>query len=140
MMQNKLIDENMNKFHPQPMKRKRGGKIFGAENPEIERQNLNFLTPPDTDKGTMPNLKFPYSQAHMRVEYGGWSREVTIREMPVATTIAGVNMHLEPGGTRELHWHKEAEWSYMIKGKARITAISADGRQFVDDVDERKGI
>ncbi|MET0293773.1 MAG: cupin domain-containing protein, partial [Phenylobacterium sp.] len=36
----------------------------------------------------------------------------------------------------EMHWHKEAEWSYMIKGKARITAVDQDGRTFADDVGE----
>ena len=36
--------------------------------------------------------------------------------------MAGVNMRLKAGAVRELHWHKEAEWSYMLKGKARITA------------------
>jgi oxalate decarboxylase len=43
-------------------------------------------------------------------------------------------MRLNAGGVRELHWHKEAEWSYMLYGSARITAIDADGRNFVDDV------
>lgn len=129
----KLAEQKQN---PQPMKGSRGGRIFGAENPTISQQNPDFLVPPDTDKGTMPNLKYPFSQTHTRVEPGGWSREVTIRELPAAKTIAGVNMHLEPGGVRELHWHVEAEWSYMIKGKARITAINPDGTQFVDDVEE----
>lgn len=122
--------------NPQPRKGDRGGKFWGAENPDVSRQNLDFLVPPDIDKGTMPSLKFPYAMTHTRVEDGGWSREVTSREMPEAKTIAGVNMHLEPGGVRELHWHKEAEWAYMIKGKARITAINPDGSQFVDDVGE----
>ena len=48
--------------------------------------------------------------------------------------IAGVNMRLNSGGVRELHWHKAAEWSYMLYGTARITAIDAEGRNFVDDV------
>lgn len=127
--------DNETQTNPQPIKNDRGGHIWGANNPEIDRQNPDIIVPPDTDSGTMPNLKFPFAHSHMRVEHGGWSREVTIREMPAAETIAGVNMHLEPGGVRELHWHKEAEWSYMIKGKARITAISPDGREFVDDVE-----
>lgn len=132
-----IIKDNQNTDNkPQPKKGDRGGNIWGAQNPEISRQNPDILVPPDTDSGTMPNLKFPYALTHTRVEEGGWSREVTVREMPEAKTIAGVNMHLEPGGVRELHWHKEAEWSYMIKGKARITAISPDGREFVDDVEE----
>jgi oxalate decarboxylase len=56
--------------------------------------------------------------------------------LPIATEVAGVNMRLTPGGVRELHWHKAAEWAYMIKGRARITAIDQDGRAFQDDVGE----
>lgn len=66
---------------------------------------------------------------------GGWSREVTARELPAAKTIAGVNMRLTAGGVRELHWHKEAEWAFMLAGKARITAVDNDGHNFVDDVE-----
>jgi oxalate decarboxylase len=87
-----------------------------------------------TDAGTIPNLKFSFANAHNRLELGGWSREVTVRELPVATTLAGVNMRLKPGGVREMHWHKEAEWSYMITGRARITAVDQEGRNFADDV------
>ena len=43
-------------------------------------------------------------------------------------------MRLNAGGVRELHWHKAAEWAYMLYGTARITAIDAQGRNFVDDV------
>ena len=48
--------------------------------------------------------------------------------------MAGVDMRLKPGAIRELHWHKEAEWAYMLAGSARITAIDADGRNFIDDL------
>jgi hypothetical protein len=27
----------------------------------------------------------------------------------------------------ELHWHKEAEWAYMLAGHARTTLLDADG-------------
>ncbi len=43
-------------------------------------------------------------------------------------------MRLKPGGIRELHWHKEAEWSYMLAGRCRITAVDQDGRNFIADV------
>jgi hypothetical protein len=43
-------------------------------------------------------------------------------------------MRLTAGGVRELHWHKEAEWSFMIAGNARITAADNDGHNFVADV------
>jgi oxalate decarboxylase len=43
-------------------------------------------------------------------------------------------MRLNAGGVRELHWHKQAEWAYMLYGTARITAIDAQGGNFIDDV------
>jgi oxalate decarboxylase len=43
-------------------------------------------------------------------------------------------MRLIPGGVRELHWHSEAEWSFMIAGSARITDVDAEGRNFIADV------
>lgn len=62
------------------------------------------------------------------------SREVTQRELPTATEIAGVNMRLKTGGVRELHWHRQAEWSIMLPGNARITAVDNDGKNFIADV------
>jgi oxalate decarboxylase len=86
----------------------------------------------------MPNLRFSFADAHVRLQPGGWTNEVTQRELPIATEIAGVQMHLNGGetmtGVRELHWHKEAEWAYMIAGTARITAVDQFGGSFVDDV------
>jgi oxalate decarboxylase len=111
-----------------------GGTDPGPRNPERDRQNPDLSIPPATDHGTLPNLRFSFSDAHRRIESGGWTRQVTVRELGVSTTIAGVNMRLNTGGVRELHWHKAAEWAYMLYGTARITAIDAQGRNFVDDV------
>ena len=72
--------------------------------------------------------------AHNRLQDGGWARQVTQRELPVSTQLAGVNMCLKPGGIRELHWHKQAEWSYMLWGKARISGVDQNGQNFLDDV------
>jgi oxalate decarboxylase len=60
---------------------------------------------------------------------------VTRRELPIATTLAGVNMRLAAGAVREMHWHKQAEWAYMLVGRARITAVDEQGRNFADDVE-----
>jgi hypothetical protein len=46
--------------------------------------------------------------------------ERTTRGPPIATELGGVNMRLNPGGIREVHWHKEAEWPYMTAGDCRI--------------------
>jgi oxalate decarboxylase len=119
---------------PKPIEGDRGASILGPRNLPVEAENPSLLASPSTDSGSVPNLKFPFAAARNRILTGGWAREVTMRELPIATDIAGVNMRLKPGGIRELHWHKEAEWAYMIAGTARITAVAADGRNFVDDV------
>ncbi len=121
---------------PQPLQADRGASILGPRNVPLERENPNLLASPSTDAGTIPNLKFPFAEARNRLTTGGWAREVTERELPVATDLAGVNMRLKPGGIRELHWHTEAEWAYMLAGRARITAVDQRGRNFIDDVGE----
>src|SRR5215467_7023488 len=119
---------------PEPIKGALGATILGPRNIPLERENPDLLASPQTDAGTIPNLKFSFAAARNRVLTGGWAREETVRELPVATQLAGVNMRLKPGGIRELHWHKEAEWAYMLAGHARITAVDQDGRNFIDDV------
>lgn len=75
--------------------------------------------------------------------------------MPDATEMAGVDMRLEPGGYRELHWHVAGEWSLVLNGSCRIQvssfkriprwhimlltkhlfkAVNENGQTFVDDV------
>jgi oxalate decarboxylase len=119
---------------PQPIRGNEGGTDPGPRNVPLDRQNPDILTPPGTDSGTIPNMKFSFGLAHMRLLQGGWARQVTVRELPIATTLAGVDMRLNPGGVRELHWHKEAEWAYMLNGRARISAVDQLGRNFLDDV------
>ncbi|HEY2235418.1 MAG TPA: cupin domain-containing protein [Candidatus Angelobacter sp.] len=107
----------------------------GPANKAIDAQNSDSEWPPSTDsKSLVQNFKYPFSFANKRVYEGGWSREVTVRELPVSKTIAGVNMRLTAGGVRELHWHTAGEWAIMLYGNARITAIDADGKSFVADV------
>jgi oxalate decarboxylase len=119
---------------PQPIRGDLGASIMGPRNVPLEAENPELLASPSTDAGTIPNLKFSFAAARNRLATGGWAREVTIRELPVATQLAGVNMRLTPGGIREMHWHKEAEWGFMLAGRSRITAVDAKGRNFVDDV------
>jgi oxalate decarboxylase len=111
-----------------------GATIMGPRNIPLELENVDQMASPYTDSGTVPNLKFSFAAARNRILPGGWAREVTARELPVATTLAGVDMRLKPGAYRELHWHKEAEWAFMLAGSARISAIDTQGRIFTDDI------
>ena len=118
----------------QPMRPGHGGTNPGPRDLVRERENPDLIVPPATDHGTLPNLRFSFADAHMRLESGGWTRQVTVRELPISKTIAGVEMRLNKGGVRELHWHKAGEWAYMLYGNARITAVETTGRSFVNDV------
>ncbi len=105
-------------------------------NAALDAENPNSVWSPKTDNGTVPPFKYSFSLARKRIESGGWTRQVTARELPISKTIAGVQMRLTAGGVRELHWHVSAEWSIMLYGNARITAVDQNGKSFVSDLSE----
>jgi oxalate decarboxylase len=121
---------------PQPIRGDKGASIIGPTNPARESQNRDRLAPPPTDRGTIRNLRFSFADVHNRLQPGGWARQVTIREMPIARDLAIVNMRLKAGAVRELHWHNATEWGYVLKGQMRITAIDEEGHAFQDDISE----
>jgi oxalate decarboxylase len=121
---------------PYPTKDDRSSSAPGPGNPEIDSQNPDSFLPPPTDAGGVQAFKYPFGIGHKRMQEGGWSRAVTVRELPVSKSIAGVDMRLTAGGVRELHWHTAGEWAIMLYGNARITGLDSEGKSFVDDVGE----
>ena len=80
----------------------RGRSDPGPANAPLDSENPDSIWPPSTDsKSLVANFKYPFSFANKRVYEGGWSREVTVRELPVSKTLAGVNMRLNAGGAPE---------------------------------------
>lgn len=65
--------------------------------------------PPPTDHRSVPAIWHSFDLTHRRVQEGGWTHQVTQREIPESKEIAGVNMRLTRGSYRELHWHKADE-------------------------------
>ena len=120
---------------PQPIRGGKGATDPGARNVELDLQNPDVFTPPESDTGNIPNLKFPFAMAHNRLEDGGWAREITVRELPAAKSLAAVNMRLGPGVVRELHWHKESEWAYILQGRVRLTVVDSGRHVVVDDLE-----
>src|SRR5260370_18295801 len=88
-----------------------GGNDPVPGNPIRERQNPDMLNPPATDSGTVPNLRFSFADAHVRQTSGGWTRQVTQRELGISKAIAGVQMRLHACGVLALDWHKPGEWA-----------------------------
>jgi oxalate decarboxylase len=106
----------------------------GPKNKAILNENPSSNTPPPTDVGDVGPIWYSFDLTHKRIQEGGWTHQVTQRELPSSTDIAGVNMRLTAGSFRELHWHTADEWSMMLYGNARITVLNPDGTIFIDDV------
>jgi len=111
-----------------------GTNPIGADNPPLRVENPDSVVPPPTDHGNVESFKFPFTLSHKRTQEGGWARQVTVEDLPVATEISGVDMRLTAGGIRELHWHQAGEWSLMLYGNARVTCLDQNGKPFVDDI------
>ncbi|KAF8903709.1 oxalate decarboxylase [Gymnopilus junonius] len=111
---------------PQATRGSLGATILGP--------NPDLLAPPTTDHGDVSNAKWPFSLSHNRLQSGGWARQENIEVMPIATQMASVNMRLQAGAIRELHWHKTAEWAYVLKGSTQVTAVDQNGKNFIATV------
>jgi oxalate decarboxylase len=108
----------------------------GPVNRALQAENGSSNTPPDTDHGDVSPFWYSFELAHRRIQDGGWTRQVTQKDLPESKDLAGVNMRLTAGSYRELHWHTANEWAYMLYGSARITLLNPDGTIFIDDVKE----
>jgi oxalate decarboxylase len=122
--------------HPYPTRNDRSASAPGPGNSALDDQNPDSFLPLPTDAGGVQTFKYPFALSHKRMQEGGWSREVTVRELAISKSIAGVDMRLTAGGIRELHWHTAAEWAIMLYGNARITGLDAEGKGFVTDITE----
>jgi oxalate decarboxylase family bicupin protein len=60
---------------------------------------------------------------------GGTVRIADTSNFPVSKTVAAAHVVLRPHALRELHWHPNAdEWTFFIRGHARMTIFAAEGR------------
>jgi oxalate decarboxylase len=60
---------------------------------------------------------------------GGREWRVDSSRFPIAKTITGVVLDLDPGALRTLHWHPNAdEWQYVVEGEVSVTLFGSHGR------------
>ena len=60
---------------------------------------------------------------------GGREWRVDSTRFPIAKTITGVILDLDPGALRTLHWHPNAdEWQYVLEGEVSVTLFGSHGR------------
>jgi oxalate decarboxylase len=84
----------------------------------------------------LPTFKFALEHSVGKVSGGSFGKEATVAQLPISKGIAGVSMRLEPGVTRELHWHATAaEWAFVLEGRVRTTIVDPAGRSEINDYD-----
>jgi oxalate decarboxylase len=115
-----------------------GSAAAGLAAAEADRTDFAFKNnvPDELLAGhELPTFKFELEKSTAgRVVAGNEAREATVKQLPISKGIAGVSMRLEPGGSRELHWHATAaEWAYVVEGRVRTTVIDPEGNFETDD-------
>jgi oxalate decarboxylase len=91
------------------------------EKPTVPLQG--FRLPPLTHKYQL------LAQPPHPVHKGGKEWRVDSIAFPIAKTVTGVILDLDPGALRTLHWHPTAdEWQYVIEGRVSVTMFGSHGR------------
>ncbi|KAJ7049513.1 oxalate decarboxylase [Mycena amicta] len=123
---------------PEPIRGSLGATILGPVNLPIEKENPDVLARRLRRITETKNAKWPFDLSHMRLQTGGWARRRILVRFLVKNsvgfssdaTMAAVDMRLEAGAIRELHWHTASEWG----GWTQISAVDTDGRNFLATV------
>jgi oxalate decarboxylase len=86
------------------------------------------------DVEAMPAFTYSLDGGKPKVTSGGWAKEATIEQLPISKGIAGVHMFLDPGASRELHWHAiAAEWAFVLEGECQTMVLAPDGTREVNN-------
>lgn len=82
----------------------------------------------------LTGFRYALDAAAPTITSGGWAKHVTVRRFPVARGISGVHMFLNPGSSRELHWHSLAdEWAFVIDGRCQTVVLTPQGTSEINN-------
>ncbi len=112
---------------------KAGEGGFGREVEPIKGgDKVAYHDPKDVQE--MPDFKFSLDGGKPKVTSGGWAKEATVHQFPISKGIAGVHMYLNPGASRELHWHAiAAEWAFVIDGHCQTMVLEPSGASEINN-------
>jgi oxalate decarboxylase len=86
------------------------------------------------DVGSIPDFRYSLDGSKPKVTSGGWAKEATVHQFPISKGIAGVHMYLDPGASRELHWHAiAAEWAFIISGRCQTMVLEPSGASEINN-------
>jgi oxalate decarboxylase len=89
--------------------------------------SANFLPTIPRKTGDAMTFTANLDKGPIKATSGGWARDLTTRQLPIATDIAGAHLFMNAGGSREMHWHNSAEWAYILAGHCQVTVVDPDG-------------
>ncbi len=86
------------------------------------------------DVGAMPEFHYAMDATAPKITSGGWAKEATVHHFPIAKGLAAVHMFLDPGASRELHWHAiAAEWAFVIDGQCQTVVLTPEGTSEINN-------
>jgi len=87
-----------------------------------------------TEIDEMPEFKYSLDGSRPKVTSGGWAKEATVHQFKISKGIAGVHMYLDPGASRELHWHAiAAKWAYVMEGQCQALVVDPSGQREINN-------
>ena len=107
---------------------KAGEGGFGRQSTQLPAgATVAYHDPEDIKQ--MPEFTRSLDGSQPKITSGGWAKESTEHQLPIMKGLAGVHMFLNPGASRELHWHAiAAEWAYVIAGKCQTSVLDPSGQ------------
>src|SRR3954452_3130512 len=86
------------------------------------------------DVAAMPEFKYSLDGNRPKITTGGGADEATVHQFQISKRIAGVHMFLNPGASRELHWHAiAAEWAFVISGRCQTVVLEPSGASEINN-------
>ena len=86
------------------------------------------------DVGAMPDFHYAMDATAPKITSGGWAKEATVHHFPIAKGLAAVHMFLDPGASRELHWHAiAAEWAFILDGQCQTVVLTPEGTSEINN-------
>ena len=110
-----------------------GGGGFGRQVQQLAPgATVAYHNPQDV--AAMPDFVRSLDGSKPKITSGGWAKESTEHQLPIMKGLAGVHMFLDPGGSRELHWHAiAAEWAYVIGGECQTVVLDPSGQTEINN-------
>ncbi len=118
----------------QPIRGSKGATDPGPRNIAIDNANPDIFAPPETDNGSLPNLKFSFGMAHNRLEDGGWLAKSPYESFPSRPPWPASTCGSMRARSASYIGTRKRSGAYILQGKVRLTVVDENRGVFIDDL------